>query len=90
MTFITRGVALGCQAATVRRLPRGVVIPRPAAATERRGLADGCLSAALAVSFAEIGVRGSVCQSSVSGSPVWTRLGYQPCTSYGRYLVRPA
>jgi hypothetical protein len=76
MTFLTHGVALGCQAATV---PAG----------ERRGLAESCLWEALRVSFDELGARRSLCQTTVLAAPVWHRLGYVPFTSYARYLVPP-
>jgi hypothetical protein len=90
MCFVTQGVALGCQAATVRRL-RGSHLLLPARAGEqRRGLADSCLWAALKFSFDELGARGSLCQTSASGMATWTRLGYRPLTSYGRFLGQPA
>ena len=89
MSFVTHGVALGCQAATVRRVPKGHRLPDPGPRNERRGLADGCLWEALKVSFERLGARGSVCQTSISGAPVWQRLGYRRFTSYGRYLAQP-
>lgn len=89
MTLLSHGVALGCQAATVRRLP--APLPRSdRPARERRGLADTCLSAALRHSFEELGADLSLCQTSSLGAPVWRRLGYTPFTSYRRYFVAPA
>ena len=76
MTFVTHGVALGCQAATV---PAG----------ERRGLAESCLREALRVSFEDLGARLSLCQTTALAAPVWHRLGYEPFTSYARYLAPP-
>ena len=88
MTLVAHGVALGCQAATVRRLP--VPPPRPAGpARRRRGLADACLCAALEHSYAALGAQISLCQTSSLGAPVWLRLGYSPFTRYRRYLVPP-
>ena len=89
MTLVTHGVALGCQAATVRRLPAR---PRSASVplSRRRGLADGCLCAALELSYAELGARSSLCQTSSLGAPVWRRLGYEPFTSYRRFFVPPS
>lgn len=89
MTFVSHGVALGCQAATIRRPKPGQRLPRPGPAGTTRGLAQSCLWAALEFSFAELGARLSLCQTSSLGAPVWTSLGYQPFTSYGRYLVPP-
>jgi hypothetical protein len=90
MTLVSHGVALGCQAATVRRLDGGTRLPAPASPkTRRRGLADSCLWAALKRSFEDLGARGSLCQASQTGAAVWTRFGYRPITSYRRYLVRP-
>jgi hypothetical protein len=88
MTLVTDGVALGCQAATVRRLPSPVVRSQ-APVSRRRGLADSCLCAALERSHAEFGIEISLCQTSSLGAPVWLRLGYEPFTSYKRYLVPP-
>ena len=89
MTLVTHGVALGCQAATVRRLPAPV--PRSQVpASRRRGLADACLCAALERTYARFGTELSLCQTSSLGAPVWLRLGYQPFTRYRRYFVRPA
>lgn len=88
MTFVTHGVALGCQAATVRRLPVPV-LREQAPASRRRGLADACLYAALEQSSAKFGTDVSLCQTSSLGAPVWLRLGYQPFTAYRRFLVRP-
>jgi hypothetical protein len=87
MTLVTHGVALGCQAATIRRPRPGQRLPPPGPAAERRGLADACLCEALALSFAEMGATLSLCQTSSAGAPVWLRLGYVPFTSYARYLV---
>jgi hypothetical protein len=89
MCFVTHGVALGCQAATVRRLPRGHILLPPPVGEQRRGLADSCLWAALQVGFEEMGARGSVCQTSASGAATWTRLGYRPLTAYPRFLAQP-
>ena len=73
MTFVSNGVALGCQAATVRRLDGGIQLPAPTGErSRRRGLADSCLCAALKRSFEELGARGSLCQASASGASVWT------------------
>jgi hypothetical protein len=85
---VTHGVALGCQAATVRRLP---IVPRRASgpASARRGLADACLCAALERGYLDLGARFSLCQTSSLGAPVWRRLGYEPFTSYRRYFVPP-
>jgi hypothetical protein len=90
MCFCSHGVAMGCQAATVRRLPGGHHLLPRRGGTERRGLADSCLWAALKLSFDQLGARGSVCQTSVSGQATWTRLGYRPLTSYVRFLVNPS
>jgi len=90
MTLVTHGVALGCQAATVRKLPRPPARPQGAAAARRRGLADACLCAALERSYAELGAEISLCQTSSLGAPVWRRLGYEPFTSYSRFFTPPA
>jgi hypothetical protein len=87
MTLVTHGVALGCQAATIRRPAPGQRLPRRESSEPRRGLAGSCLAAALDLSFAELGARLSLCQTSGSGAPVWRELGYVPFTSYGRYVV---
>ena len=88
MTLVTHNVALGCQAATVRRLPAPP--RRPAKAmSHRRGLADACLFAALERSYTDLGARLSLCQTSSLGAPVWRRLGYESFTSYSRYFVPP-
>ena len=87
MALVTHGVALGCQAATIRRPKPGQRLPRQKPGG--RGLAESCLSAALEVSFQELGAQRTVCQTSSSGEPVWRRLGYQPLTSYGRHLAMP-
>jgi len=86
MVFVTRGVALGCQAATVRRVPPGTPLPPPAG-EGARGLADSCLWAALRVGFEELGASLSLCQTSALGEPAWRALGYRPLTAYARYLV---
>jgi hypothetical protein len=88
MTLVTHGVALGCQAATVRRLPRPPARPQGAAG-RRRGLADACLCAALERSYADLGAEFSLCQTSSLGAPVWLRLGYEPFTSYSRFFAPP-
>jgi hypothetical protein len=88
MCFVTHGVALGCQAATVRRLRGSHLLLSPRDGEQRRGLADSCLWAALRHSFEELGARGSVCQTSVSGAGTWKRLGYRPLTSYVRFLAQ--
>jgi hypothetical protein len=91
MTLVSHGVALGCQAATVRK----IAVP-PARSTSavpasrRRGLADGCLCAALERSYRELGAGLSLCQTSSLGAPVWRRLGYTPFTAYRRFFVPPA
>lgn len=92
MTLVTHEVALGCQAATIRRPKPGQRLPRSGPAGERRGLAQSCLWAALELSYGELGARLSLCQTSGLGAPVWLGLGYRPFTHYARYLVptRPA
>ena len=45
MTLVTHGVALGCQAATIRRPKPGQRLPRPASRRARAGLAESCLFA---------------------------------------------
>lgn len=87
MTHVTHGVALGCQAATIRRPKPGQRLPRPGPPGERRGLAQSCLWAALELSFRELGANLSLCQTSSLGAPVWIGLGYRPFTNYGRYLM---
>jgi hypothetical protein len=87
MTHVSHEVALGCQAATIRRPKKGQNLPRPGPRGETRGLAESCLWAALAVSFSELGARLSLCQTSNLGAPVWQALGYRPFTSYARYVV---
>src|SRR5438270_741658 len=87
MTLATHGVALGCQAATIRRPRPGQAVPPTGRSEERRGLAESCLCAALKLSFEELGARFSLCQTSGPGSPVWLGLGYVPFTGYRRYLV---
>jgi hypothetical protein len=87
MTHVSHEVALGCQAATIRRPKKGQRLPRPGPPGERRGLAESCLWAALELSFAELGTRLSLCQTSNLGAPVWQALGYRPFTSYARYMV---
>jgi hypothetical protein len=87
MTFVTHGVALGCQAATLRRPRPGQRLPPPSRPGEHRGLAQSCLWAALERSFGELGAELSLCQTSALGAPVWLGLGYRPFTHYGRYLT---
>lgn len=87
MCLLSHGVALGCQAATIRRPRRGQRLPRRAPGG--RGLAESCLYAALEVSFRDLGASLSLCQTSKSGEPVWRTFGYHPLTSYGRYLLIP-
>jgi hypothetical protein len=87
MTLVSHGVALGCQAATIRRPKPGQRLPQRGRG--RRGLAESCLYAALQVSFGELGARLSLCQTSKAGEPVWRKFGYRPLTSYGRYLMTP-
>lgn len=87
MTHVSHGVALGCQAATIRRPRPGQRLPRPGRPGEYRGLAESCLWAALKRSFDELGARLSLCQTSNLGAPVWLALGYEPFTSYARYVV---
>lgn len=87
MTHVSHGVALGCQAATIRRPKKGQRLPRPGRPGQARGLAESCLWAALELSFAELGAELSLCQTSNLGAPVWLALGYRPFTSYARYVV---
>jgi len=87
MAHVSHEVALGCQAATIRRPKRGQRLPPAAPPGERRGLAESCLWEALALSFGRLGARLSLCQTSNLGAPVWLGLGYRPFTSYARYLV---
>jgi hypothetical protein len=87
MTLVTHGIALGCQAATIRRPRPGQRVPPTGRSDTHRGLAESCLCASLKLSFEELGARFSLCQTSGPGSPVWLGLGYVPFTSYGRYLV---
>jgi hypothetical protein len=87
MTLVTHEVALGCQAATIRRPKPGQKLPRSGPPGERRGLAQSCLWAALELSYGELGARLSLCQTSGLGAPVWLGLGYRPFTSYARYLM---
>ncbi|MBA3806777.1 MAG: hypothetical protein H0X28_00065 [Solirubrobacterales bacterium] len=92
MTLVSHKVALGCQAATIRRPKPGQPLPRSGPPGERRGLAQSCLWAALELSYSELGAELSLCQTSGLGAPVWLGLGYRPFTNYARYLVpaRPA
>jgi hypothetical protein len=92
MTLVTHEVALGCQAATIRRPKPGQRLPRSGPPGERRGLAQSCLWAALELSYRDLGARLSLCQTSGLGAPVWLGLGYRPFTTYARYLMpaRPA
>jgi hypothetical protein len=87
MTFVTHEVALGCQAATIRRPKPEQRLPRPGPPGERRGLAQSCLWAALQLSNEQLGARLSLCQTSGLGATVWLGLGYRPFTAYARYLV---
>ncbi len=87
MCLVSHGVALGCQAATIRRPKPGQRLPRRTRGA--RGLAESCLFAALEVSFRELGASLSLCQTSQAGEPVWRAFGYRPLTSYGRYLLMP-
>jgi hypothetical protein len=87
MTHVSHDVALGCQAATIRRAKKGQNLPRPGPPGETRGLAESCLWAALELSFSELGAKLSLCQTSKLGAPVWQALGYRPFTSYARYVV---
>lgn len=89
MTLVTHEVALGCQAATIRRPKPGQRLPRAGRLGESRGLAQSCLWAALELSWSELGARLSLCQTSGLGAPVWLGLGYRPFTTYARYLVPP-
>ncbi len=89
MTLVAHGVALGCQAATIRRPKPGQRLPPSGAPGEHRGLAQSCLWAALELSYGELGARLSLAQTSGLGAPVWLGLGYRPFTSYGRYLMPP-
>jgi hypothetical protein len=87
MTLVSDGVALGCQAATIRRPKPGQRLPSSSPPGERRGLAESCLWAALEVSFGTLAARLSLCQTSTLGAPVWQSLGYRRLTSYGRWVV---
>ncbi len=87
MALVTHGVALGCQAATIRRPKPGQSLPRPD--PSRRGLAESCLFASLEVAFEELGASRSLCQTSSAGESVWRNFGYRPLTGYGRYLLMP-
>ncbi len=66
---------------------KGQRLPRAGPPGQTRGLAESCLWAALELSFAELGATLSLCQTSQLGAPVWLRLGYEPFTSYARYVV---
>jgi hypothetical protein len=87
MTHVSHGVALGCQAATIRRPARGQRLPKSPVPGETRGLAQSCLCAALELSFSELGAEYSLCQTSGLGQQAWMDLGYEPFSGYGRYLV---
>lgn len=87
MTHVSRGVALGCQGATVRRPKPGQRLPRSAGSGETRSLAASCLWAALELSYDALGATMSLGQTSNLGAPVWQGLGYELFTSYARYLV---
>lgn len=87
MTLVTHGVALGCQAATIRRPKPGQRLPRSGPVGEHRGLAQSCLWSALELSYDVLGARLSLCQTSGLGAPVWLGLGYRPFTAYARYLM---
>jgi hypothetical protein len=89
MTHVSHGVALGCQAATIRRPKPGQRLPRSRPPGEGRGLAQSCLWEALRLSYEELGARISLCQTSGLGAPVWLGLGYRPFTSYARFLTPP-
>jgi hypothetical protein len=89
MTFVTDEVALGCQAATIRRPRAGQKLPRSRPPGEQRGLAQSCLWEALRFSYEQLGARLSLCQTSSLGAPAWLGLGYRPFTAYERYLVPP-
>ena len=87
MALVTHGVALACQAATIRRPKPGQRLPRHD--PSRRGLAESCCFASIEVAFRELGASRSLCQTSAAGEPVWRAFGYRPLTSYGRYLLLP-
>lgn len=87
MAHVSHGVALGCQAATIRRPKPGQRLPRAGPPGERRGLAQSCLWSALELSYGQLGAQLSLCQTSGLGAPVWIGLGYRPFTTYARYLV---
>jgi hypothetical protein len=76
LAILTCGIAVGGQGATVKW-------------ARRRGLAEACYEACLAVAYHEFGIRGSVCQSSPLGMGVWERMGYREISRYMRYLVPP-
>jgi hypothetical protein len=92
MTLVTQDVALGCQAATIRKPQKGQRLPRSGPPGERRSLAESCLWAALEHSYTKLGARLSLGQTSSLGAPAWLQLGYGTFTSYARYVVpmRPA
>jgi hypothetical protein len=87
MSYVSHGVALGCQAATIRRPAPGQRLPRPGPQGESRGLAGSCVYAALDRSFVELGAKLSLAQTSSLGLPTWLDLGYRPFSSYARYVV---
>ena len=74
MALVSHGAALGTQGGTI-----------PSA--RRRGLGQSTLWASLRVAFEELGAQRSVCQTSSTGLPAWTGMGYVPFTGYRRFLV---
>jgi hypothetical protein len=81
MTLVSHEVALGCQAATIRRPKPGQRLPRPGPPGERRGLAQSCLWAARACRCVRPRASAPRCGSG-SGTghsrptlAIWCRLG---------------
>jgi hypothetical protein len=87
MMYVSRGVALACQGATIRRPAPGQRLPPPSPAGVARSLAATCACEALELSFQKLGATMSLGQTSRLGAPVWEGLGYREFTTYARYLV---
>jgi hypothetical protein len=87
MMYVSHGVALACQGATIRRPAPGQRLPHPDRSGHTRSLAATCACAALELSFEALGATISLGQTSRLGAPVWEGLGYREFTSYARYLV---